>query len=283
MFLQSEIKDFIKNTFILTILFTFFLHLSWGYIGPMLGLETSASTSNIKKFQETNINYLGSIATAFSISIGQKDKVLLGTPIALADSAISISAVLSNPTEGQKRLIGANMSMIQNYANLLGTDIIWLLDQSLDRANALDEHIALLRDYGEDITARILSLDEQIQELNNIIAENTALGTSAKTNLDRAYIWLDYSGVDGAIDTYTRAKNADIRARIYVTFLDRFKTSYVALQSKNKKLIDTLTNNREALIKRSHVVIGESGTDILKELKLIETEAEYQARIKQLK
>ena len=99
MFLQGEIKDFIKNTFILTTLFTLILHLSWGYIGPMLGLETSASTSNIKKFQETNINYLGSIATAFSLSIGQKDKVMLGTPIALAESAISISAVLANPTE----------------------------------------------------------------------------------------------------------------------------------------------------------------------------------------
>jgi hypothetical protein len=281
MFLQSEIKDFIKNTLILTLFFTLILNLSWGYIGPMLGVETNASSANSKKFQETNINYLGSIATALSISIGQKDKILLGTPVGLAQSAITISAVIANPTEWQKRLIGANMSMIQSYANLLSTDILSLLDRSTDRANTLDDHITLLEDYGEDITERIIYIDEQIRELNNIINESTQIGTSAKANLDTSYKWLDYTGVDDAIEKYTKAKTADTRARIYLAYLKKFRSSYIALQTKNKELITALKNNREALIKRSSVVIPTSWTNILKDLHLIETEAEYQSRIKE--
>lgn len=79
------------------------------------------------------------------------------------------------------------MALIQSYINLLSTDILSLLDRSTDRSSALDEHIALLEDYGTDITERILSIDEQLSELRAIVDENTALGSKAKTNLDTSY------------------------------------------------------------------------------------------------
>ncbi len=281
MFLQSEIKDFIKNTLILTLFFTLILHLSWGYIGPILGLETSASTANSKNFQETSMKYLWNIATALSLSLGQREKTMQSVPISLSESMISISAVIANPTEWQKRLIGGNMSMIQSYANLLSTDIVSMLDRSTDRWAALDEHIKFLEDYGQDITERLLYLGEQIAELTNIVNESTAIETQAKTNLDTSFVWLDYTGVDGAIEAYTKARTADTRARIYLAYLGKFQKSYIALQIQNKKLLNVLRDNREALIKRSSVVIPSTGTDILRSLKLIETEAEYNTRISQ--
>lgn len=244
----------------------------------MLGLETNASTANSKSYPEVTVNYLGNVATALSLSIGQKDKNMLWAPIALSESAISISAVLANPREWQKRLIGGNMSMIQSYNNLLSTDIIALLDRSADRAWALDEHIKLLEEYGQDVTSRILYIDEQLAELTAIVNESTTTGNNAKTNLDSSYKWLDYTGVDDAIEKYTQAKSADTKARIYMTYLDKFRKAYIALQTKNKKILTTIRDNREALIKRSTIVIPITGTDILKELKLIESEAEYQSR-----
>lgn len=275
MILQGEIKDFIKNTLILTLFFTFVLHISWGYVGPMFGIETNAEKSNSKQFSETTLSYLGNTATALSLSIWQKEKQMTGAPIWLSNSIISIASVLSNPREWQRRLIWGNMSYIASYQHLLLTDIVGLLDRSTDRSEALDEHIALLESYGQDTTEKILSLDEQISELSTIIGENTSKANQAKAQIDASYQGLDYEWIDEAIESYSVAANADTKARIYKSYLENFRKNYLALQTKNKKLLETLKTNREALIKRSTVVIPTSGTDLLKELKLIQSEKEY--------
>jgi len=72
--------------------------------------------------------------------------------------------------------------------------------------------------------------------------------------------------VDDAIDTYTKAKSEDNRARVYLVYLEKFKKAYTLLQAKNKKLLEALVSNRDALIRRTTVVIPSSGTNILKEL-----------------
>ena len=92
--------------------------------------------------------------------------------------------------------------------------------------------------------------------------------------MESSYDGYDYTGVDSAIDTYIEAKNNDTRARVYLIYLARFQKNYQLLQAKNLKLIDTLTQNSDALIKRSTVVIPNSGSELIKSLKLIQTEAE---------
>lgn len=84
--------------------------------------------------------------------------------------------------------------------------------------------------------------------------------------------------MDDTIDDYITAKNSDTRARVYLIYLDKYKKSYITLQSRNLKLINTLEDNKEALIKRSTVVIPQSGTELIKALKLIQTEAEANAQ-----
>ena len=75
-----------------------------------------------------------------------------------------------------------------------------------------------------------------------------------------------------------KAKNQENRARVYLTYLERFQKGYGILQGQNRKVLDTLINNREALIKRSIVVIPDSGSDLLKQLGLITTEALYKEK-----
>ena len=96
--------------------------------------------------------------------------------------------------------------------------------------------------------------------------------------MQSSYDEYDYSSVDVAIGDYVLAKNKDTRARVYLVYLEKYKNSYIALQTKNLKLIDILSNNREALIKRTTVVIPNSGSDLIKSLKLIQTEAEANAQ-----
>ncbi len=275
MILQGEIKDFIKNTLILTIFFTFALHISWGYVGPMFWVETNAEKANSKQFTETSLSYLGNVATALSLSLWQKEKQMSGTPVGLSNSIISIASVLTNPKEWQRRLIGGNMSFLVSYGHLLSIDVVALLDKSSDRSESLDEHISLLESYGQDAAERILSIDEQISELSTIVSESTSKANSAKAILDSTYTWLDYDWVDQAIEVYTSAATADTQARIYKSYLENFRRSYIALQTKNRRLLEVLKTNREALIKRSTVIIPSSGTNLLKELKLIQSEEDY--------
>lgn len=277
MFFKNEIKDFIKNTLILTLFFTLVINLSWGYIAPMMGLSTNAS-ANDSRFTQSNMTYLGNIATAMSLNIGQKDKQTGQTPVDLSSSIISIAEVISHPEDGQKRLIGGNMVAINTYTNLLSTDIIKMLDGATDRAIALDEYISLLKDYGNKTNDRMAILDEQIIDLNAIITKDTDDITTAKIDMQASYIDLDYTNVDAAISRYTTAKQADIRARVYLVYLQNFKSLYSTLQTKNKNLIETLTSNREALIKHAIITVPTSGTDLLKELNLIQTQAEAQAK-----
>ncbi len=276
MFFRHEIKDFIKNTLILTLFFTLALHLSWGYIAPMLGLSTNAS-SNDARFAQSNVTYLGNIATAMSLNIGQKVKQSANTPINLSNDIISIAEVLSNPGDGQKRLIGGNMLAISTYNNILKTDIIKMLDGATDRTITLDEYIALLKDYGNSTNDRLALLDEQITDLNAIIAKSATDTTAAKAGMQASYDGLDYTSVDATITSYTQAKQADIRARVYLVYLENFHQIYNTLQAENRKMLDTLVTNREALIKRSVITIPNSGSDILKQLNLIQTETQYNA------
>ncbi|MDD2745816.1 MAG: hypothetical protein PHU93_04730, partial [Candidatus Gracilibacteria bacterium] len=52
-------------------------------------------------------------------------------------------------------------------------------------------------------------------------------------------------------------------------FLDKFTAMYTALNSYNRKLLDTLTSNKEALIKNVTVVLPDSGNEFMNKLNLL--------------
>ena len=161
MVFTTEVKDFIRNTLILTIFFTLVLHLSWGYIGPMLGLKTSAGANDLS-FSQADMTYMGNIATAMSLSIGQKETQIKNIGADLTSSTISIAEVLTSPGAGQQRLIGNNMLGVSSYTNILSTDVVGLLDSAPDRATALGEHISLLKSYYNRTLERLSVISEQI-------------------------------------------------------------------------------------------------------------------------
>lgn len=275
---HPEIKEFTKNTLILTLFFTLVLELTWGYIAPYLGLWASAG--NDANFVQVDTHYMGSIATATSINIGQK---LTGTkkgPVDLANDVISIAEVLASPKDGERRLIASNMLSLESYVNVLKSDIVWLLDQSTDRTVALDSHIDLLKSFYTRTSERTLLIAEQVRDLEAVLTSATEKTALAKTTMEEKYKWFEYEWVDTVINDYVSAKNEENRARVYLAYLQRFQSGYGILQGQNKKILDTLINNREALIKRSVVVIPDSGSDLLKKLNLVTTESAYKETLK---
>ena len=272
-----EIKNFIKNTIIFTLIFAVVIHFSWEYFSSLSG--SSAQAHNNAKFENANISYVGNSATALSLRIGgiipQKNTNLSNNSV---DNIISIAEVLNNPVAGQEKLIASNMTAITAYANILKTDIVAMLDAAANRQASLDNHISLLKSYYLKTQERLNIIGEQKTEVQSLLTNATNAQNTAKNTLQNSYNVFEYSGVNSAINDYLDAKNLDSRMKIYAIYLDRFEKSYLALQNKNRKILDALMNNREGIIRKSMVVIPDTGTDIIKELGLIQSEADYKAK-----
>ena len=272
-----EIKNFIKNTIIFTLIFAVVIHFSWEYFSSLSG--SSAQAHNNANFENANISYVGNSATALSLRIGgiipQKNTNLSNNSV---DNIISIAEVLNNPVAGQEKLIASNMAAITAYANILKTDIVAMLDTAANRQASLDNHISLLKSYYLKTQERLNIIGEQKTEVQNLLANATNAQNTAKNTLQNSYNVFEYSGVNSAINDYLDAKNLDSRMKIYAIYLDRFEKSYLALQNKNRKILDALMNNREGIIRKSMVVIPDTGTDIIKELGLIQSEADHKAK-----
>lgn len=272
-----EIKNFIKNTIIFTLIFAVVIHFSWEYFSSLSG--SSAQAHNNANFENANISYVGNSATALSLRIGgiipQKNTNLSNNSV---DNTISIAEVLNNPVAGQEKLIASNMTAITAYANILKTDIVAMLDTAANRQASLNNHISLLKSYYLKTQERLNVIGEQKTEVQSLLANATNAQNTAKNTLQNSYNVFEYSGVNSAINDYLDAKNLDSRMKIYAIYLDRFEKSYLALQNKNRKILDALMNNREGIIRKSMVVIPDTGTDIIKELGLIQSEADYKAK-----
>ncbi len=271
--ISPEIKEFTKNTLIFTLFFTLIIHLGWGYIAPYLG--QGAQAGNDGNFTQSDMSYIGNVATALSLNIGQKSKPVTPGMNNLMDDTISISEVLANPKDGERKLIASNMLSMQSYLNVLKVDIIALLDESDDRAQALDEHIDILKSYYIRTSERTTLLAEQSRDLTVILAAASQTTEAAKKAMEEKYKAFEYEGVDSVINDYVTSKNEENRARVYLAYIDRFQRGYGILQGQNKKILDTIINNREALISKSVIVIPDSGSDLLKKMNLIITEADY--------
>ncbi len=271
----SEIKNFTKNTLILTLLFTLVLHLSWTYVRPYMGGDSFAD--NAAKFEIANTSFLGTPATAISLSVGLKEKAKDNTPVALSISTMSVAEALANTKEWQKTLITDNMIAITAYVSLLQTDIGSMLDQSVDRTRALDDEISILKTYYVRTGERLKVLNGQIGELNNILNDTSAAINAYKGNIQIAYKGLDYDTLESSISVYMKAKQDEVKSHTFLVFLSKFVGSYTALQEENARILDALINNREAIIKRATFVIPNTGTDVMKRLNLIQSEADYKA------
>ncbi|MDR1945308.1 MAG: hypothetical protein LBQ59_04520 [Candidatus Peribacteria bacterium] len=60
------------------------------------------------------------------------------------------------------------------------------------------------------------------------------------------------------IEKYLELKNKYNYARAYIVYINQFLNDYNALNEYNKRLLDTLINNKDAIIKEAYVVIPDT-------------------------
>lgn len=278
MALQTEIKDFTKKVLLLGIVLSFLVNLVFTYISSLSGGSSTYASGNDGKFRRASVPYLGSTGVALAMNIGLHEKEKQNTPVNLYGEVMPIGEVLADTGVGRQKLISSNMVAASEYLNVLKTDVNKLLDSANDREAMLESFLDQLKYRYTSTTSYLSILSAQTTELQGTVATSNQSIENIKTALTAAYKNLDYDKTEELITSYLAEKQKNTYAQTYLVFLGKFISTYQILNTYNKTLLDTLINNKEALIKNVTVVMPDSGTNLMKQLNLVKTEAEWKAR-----
>ncbi|MFZ4461587.1 MAG: hypothetical protein ACOYN2_03490 [Patescibacteria group bacterium] len=274
MLIKTEIKDFVRKVLLLGILLSFVINFAFTYFASFASNNDAHASKNELSFKRQDTTYLGDTGVALSLNIGLSDKAKKETPIRLYEEVMPISSVLADKTTGTKKIIASHMIAAQEYMNILRTDVNKLLDGTSDRQAMLESFIDQLKFRGKATNAYLASLTSQRAQLAAAITTSTTKIEGYKTTLSTAYKNMDYDLTQDTLDKYLEEKQTQTYAQSYLVFLDKFVATYQALNAYNAKLLDTITNNKEALIKNVTVVLPDSGNDFMKKLELLRSQSD---------
>lgn len=278
MSLKVEIKDFVKKVLILWIFLSLLINLLVTWTTSIWDTEVKAS--NETKFTVANAWFLWIKWVAISLNIWTKQKDATETPVNLTKEVLPISYILSNKNISRDKIITSNMVGLNEYLNVVKTNINSLLDQSSDREAMLESYLDQLKSRYRNTTEHLVILSEQARQLEQTVSSSDSLMERYKGDLTTAYKSLDYEKTETSLDNYLKERDKNTYAKTYLVFLGKFIQSYKLLNDYNKVLLDTLINNKEALIKNVTVVIPDSWSNLLKKFEIVKTEAEFKADLK---
>lgn len=174
-------------------------------------------------------------------------------------------------------MITQNMIIIREYLNLSRTNVKDILSSSNNRRTTLEGFISQLELRYKNSALSIKSLEQQrlllLWELTKIDSaiEATKLSMQKNFSESRPNTTLDN------VDTYLELRSRYAESFTDIVFISQFLKQHEFLNNYNKGILDTLINNKEALINESYVVIPDSGDGYLRPLELLFEEAEIKA------
>lgn len=239
---------------------------------------SSLSTWNIQNkqnFKEKWENNLWPTSMAITINLWTRHKQSSGGPVALYGEVMEISYIVSNKQVARDKIISNNMLIINEYYNILKTDVKGLLSSSNDRESTLDAFIWQLEYRKQNAENNINMLQAQASVLTDSHNKAVAQIDSTKTTMSNNFKNFDSLWVLESIDVYQDEQMKKTEAKIYLTFINKFLSQYQYLNDYNTKLIATLESNKDVIIKNSQVVVPDSWSNLLKNLDLIYSEKEY--------
>ena len=237
--------------------------------------KTVTNNENYSNFKWINNNSLWKTWVAITTNIWIQFKLRWEVPATIYKDIFSVSEVIKNQDSANEELIWTNMVAVEEYKNILKTNVKQLLDTSYDKPRILDAFIDQLEYRYTLWVQNIKTLSEQ-----KSVFLNDMNSTNSKIELLKKKIERDFSENNAEeslanIDTYLELKKQYYYAKTYIVYINHFLSEYNYLNNYNKLLLDTLINNKDALIKDSFVVIPDSWTALLKNFNLIYDENEY--------
>jgi len=247
---------------------------AWETTKKIIESENIVKT-NSNSFENVNNSNLGKTWVAITTNIWIKFKQRTEIPATIYKDVFSVNKMVQNWELWSEELISANMIIVEEYKNVLKTDVKALLDQSKNRAEILDALIDQFEFRYEKSVKQIISLNEQKAIFEREMAESNAQIEILKVKINTDYKNRDAVASKENITNYLEQKNKYNYARTYIIYINQFLRDYMILNEYNKKLLDTLINNKDAIVKQSFVVIPNTWVELLRELDLLYDEVEY--------
>lgn len=279
--MTRNFKNFLWKVFISTSIMVVGFYV-WQNVGNASITQEATPELNVAKensavYQNTSITSLWKTWVAITTNIWIKYKQRTEIPATIYSDVFSVNKLLNNSFDWSSEIIASNMLITQEYQSVLKTDIKGTLANAKNKGEILDAIIEQLEFRYEKAAKQINNLNEQ----KNIF-ENEMLAAETKIETLKVKINTDFKNKDANaskenIDEYLKQKNAYYYARTYIIYINKFLLDYTYLNEYNKKLLDTLINNKEALIKDAYVVIPDTWTTLLKDFDLLYDEATYKA------
>jgi hypothetical protein len=150
------------------------------------------------------------------------------------------------------------MQYVYEYRNVLKTDIKQLIDSSYDKSKILNAFIDQLEFRYIEANNNIKNLNEQKTVfITNINNSNTQIET-LKTKIQSDFQNNNSEESIKNLNKYLDLKKEYYYSRTYIIYINHFLTEFNYLNNYNKLLLDTLINNKEAIIKNAFIVIPDS-------------------------
>lgn len=231
--------------------------------------SNSGIEENKNNYKNINNEIIWATAVALSTSVGTRNLEITATPATLYKDVMSISYILANKQSAKDKIISTNMTAINEYLNILQTDVNNLLDSSTDRANTLEFFIDQLKYRHNSAIDNVTNLQEQISVLQSNISSSEAEIERIKNQMESDFDNFDSSATLQNIDDYLAQREIYNYSYTYIVFINKFISQYTYLNRKTKLLVDALSSNKEALIKDVTVNIPNSGSWLLDDLQLL--------------
>jgi hypothetical protein len=224
----------------------------------------------------------GNIWVALATNIGTRYKGRTELPARSYETVIEVSDILGKEDIINDEILRVNMLFLQDYLNLMKTDLNGLLQNGSDRKTALETLITQLelryKNAAKNLQTTITQTEFLKQKMQSLDGQINAL----KTRINEDFKNADTVATIENKNEYLRLKSEWMEARTYIIYFNQFAKQYNFLNTYNKQVLDTLINNKDVITKNSYVVLPDSGTSILKDLNLILDESEYKASEKKI-
>jgi len=232
--------------------------------------------NNKYKFKKSNSIILAKSWVALSTNIGirykQRQNQNLYKDVPIIAKTISDKKYANNTT------LSNNILIIKEYYNVLRTDIKKMISSSYNKKETLEAYIEQLKYRYNNANAQMRILIKKKNELSINLKESWEKINFIKKKIDSDFKKFDSKATEKNISDLLVLKAEYNYAKTHIIFINQYLKQYQNLNNSNKKLLDTLINNKEAIIKNTKIVIPNTGIKTLRKLDLIVDEKDYKAK-----
>lgn len=237
--------------------------------------DTIVNTQNSNNFKIVGNSSLWKTWVAITTNLWIRFKQTNELPATIYRDIFSVSDLINDTSDANNEIIWTNMTIIEEYKNVLQTDVKQLVDTSYDKISILNAFISQL-EYRYKLG---------IENMQNLTDQKEVFMTNMETanasiEILKVKIESDFSDNNSQeslenINKYLEFKQEYYYSRTYIVYINHFLSEYTFLSEYNKKLLDTIINNKEAIIKDAYIVIPDSGTELMQDFNLIYTEEQF--------